>query len=306
MAGNLSDCRDVAAFIPLSEKGINMGNTNFKLRSSKDPYELDIITDGTMSLTALTEKNSDFIEAVVRLDSNYKKEADSNPPSQGFDPETMTDDASGLYHGSSSYWFEEMKKASNDEAFRRAVLGAVISIDASNSTHLSAGQNGRKVMRKRICTACHCNLNELGKLLKQPFVPNQKHLINRLNEPILAIKTKKDGSATYRFNISFVSKFCSYASSYFGTQFEYPKYDSVVSDWLSRYALAYLGEEKSETFFKMPSGNSSAGKQEKESEIYKQYWDVINKILGEVNKGMKPEKMTFEQFDHIVWYANKG
>jgi hypothetical protein len=266
---------------------------------------LDIITDGTKSLTALTEKNSDFIEAVVRLDSNYKKEADSNPPSQGFDPETMTDDANGLYHGSSSYWFGKMAAASSPEAFRKAVFGAVISIDASNSTHLSSGHDGRKTMAERICKACDCNLDKLKKLLNQPFYPeDQSHLINRLNEPILAIKTKKDGSATYRFNISFVSKFCSYASSYFGTQFEYPKYDNVVSDWLGRYALAYLGKETPEAFFKMPNGNLNKDKKEIESQIYRRYWNFIKEILGKVNIG--PKEKPFERFDHVVWYANKG
>jgi hypothetical protein len=282
-----------------------MGNTNFKTILGKGPYDLDVITDGSISLAALTEKNSDFIEAVVQLDSNYKKEAGSYPPDQGFDPETMADDANGLYHGSSSYWFEEMKKASKDEAFRRAVLGAVISIDAANSTHLSSGQNGRKEMRERICGACHCKLNTLIDLLKQSFkADDQKHLINLLNEPITAVKKTKDGSATYRFNISFVSKFCSYASSYFGTGFEYPKYDNVVSDWLGRYALAYLGKRTPEAFFKMPNGNLNKDKKEIESQIYRLYWNSINDILGKVNIG--PKGKPFERFDHIVWYANKG
>jgi hypothetical protein len=283
-----------------------MGNTNFKTILSKNPYELDVITGGTINkLTALTEKNSDFIEAVVKLDSNYKKEAGSYPPDQGFDPETMADDANGLYHGSSSYWFNMMRESHTDEDFKKAVLGAVIAIDASNSTHLSSGQDGRKEMGKRICDSCHFDLDTLKALLNRPFDPkDQSHLINRLNEPILAIKTKKDGSATYRFNISFVSKFCSYASSYFGTQFEYPKYDNVVSDWLGRYALAYLGKRTPEAFFKMPNGNLNKDKKEIESQIYRRYWDFIKEILEKVNIG--PKEKPFERFDHIVWYANKG
>ena len=216
----------------------------------------------------------------------------------------MADDANRLYHGSSSYWFKEMKEVSNDEAFGRAVLGAVIAIDASNTTHLSAGQNGRKEMRERICGACHFDLDTLKALLNRPFDPKDpSHLINLLNEPITAVKKKSDGSATYRFNISFVSKFCSYASSSFGTGFEYPKYDNVVSDWLVRYVLAYLGEERPKKFFKMPNGNLKKDKKEIESQIYWQYWNFIKKILKEVNIG--PKGKPFERFDHIVWYANK-
>jgi hypothetical protein len=64
-----------------------MGNTNFKTILGKDPYELGRYrTDGSISLAALTEKNSDFIEAVVQLDSNYKKEAGSYPPRPGIRP----------------------------------------------------------------------------------------------------------------------------------------------------------------------------------------------------------------------------
>jgi hypothetical protein len=88
------------------------------------------------------------------------------------------------------------------------------------------------------------------------------------------------------------------------TQFEYPKYDNVVSDWLGRYALAYLGKETPETFFKMPNGNLNKDKKEIESQIYRRYWDFIKEILEKVNIG--PKEKPFERFDHIVWYANKG
>ena len=42
--------------------------------NSDNPYVLDHI-EGKDTMPALTRKNADFIEAVVRLDSNYAKES---------------------------------------------------------------------------------------------------------------------------------------------------------------------------------------------------------------------------------------
>jgi len=277
----------------------------FNLIISKNPYELDTMISCTDSLAALTEKNSNFIEAVVRLDSNYRKEASITEPESGFNPITMCNASKGKYHGSSPYWFSKMERANSDKDFKRAVLGAVIAIDTTNSTHLLAAVGARKVMQERICKACQCQINMLKELLNKPFDPeDSEHLINQLLAPVPGVRKQKNGSVTFRYNISFASKFCSYASSYFHTHFEYPKYDSVVSDWLGKYLLAYTGE-KPKGSFKMPSGKRTKEKKEKiESETYQRYWNAISQILNRVN-GNK-NLLTYERFDHIVWYANKG
>lgn len=58
-------------------------------------------------------------------------------------------------------------------------------------------------------------------------------------------------------------------------------------------------------YFKMPDDNSNPQKLAKELKIYEEYWRYIDTILKIVNKGKK-DPLTYEQFDHIVWYANKG
>lgn len=114
-----------------------------------NPYVLDYVSGRTDKLPASTRKNADFIEAVVHLDSNYAKDLEVNPPSEGYDPEVNAESSNGKYCGSTAYWFEEMKTLNCD--FRKCVLGAVIAIDSTNSTHLEAAILGRKSMRDVIC-----------------------------------------------------------------------------------------------------------------------------------------------------------
>ena len=123
-----------------------------KITSNENPYVLDYVAGRTDKLPALTRKNADFIEAVVHLDSNYAKDLEINPPSDGCDPELNVEASNGKYCGSTAYWFNEMKKTNCD--FKKCVLGAVIAIDSTNSTHLEAAISGRKSMRDVICRNC--------------------------------------------------------------------------------------------------------------------------------------------------------
>lgn len=100
---------------------------------------MDYIADQNDRIPALTRKNADFIEAVVRLDSNYANDLAITGPDRDYDPEKYAENSNGMYCGSTAYWFEQMKQ-NND--FKRNVLGAVIAIDRTNSTHLEACING--------------------------------------------------------------------------------------------------------------------------------------------------------------------
>ena len=107
-----------------------------------EPYTLDEYEFEKTTLPALTDKNAEFIEAILKLDSNYAKEFAYTEPDKDFDPEEKKQNK---YCGSIQYWFEEMQKDGAD--FSKCVLGAIISIDRSNSTHLNAATNGRVEMR---------------------------------------------------------------------------------------------------------------------------------------------------------------
>lgn len=97
-----------------------------EITSNENPYVLDYVAGRTDKLPALTRKNADFIEAVIHLDSNYAKDLEINPPSNGYDPELNVESSNGKYCGSTAYWFNEMKKPNCD--FKKCVLGAVISL----------------------------------------------------------------------------------------------------------------------------------------------------------------------------------
>ncbi len=59
-----------------------------------------------INVSALNKKNADFIEAVICLDSNYKKESQIIPPDNGFDIKMNSIDSKGKYCGSTKYWLK--------------------------------------------------------------------------------------------------------------------------------------------------------------------------------------------------------
>lgn len=267
--------------------------------SDKDPYVLDYIK-GYDKIPALTHKNSNFIEAVVRLDSNYAKESSLVPPDQGFKPDTHVNHAKGLYSGSSKYWFDAMVKGT--EPFDTALLGAIIAIDRSNSTHLEASNGGRLEMHDRIIKKC-TNHHDLENMLNQKFRAGDKnHLISILSQPVPA---KRGG---VRCNVSFASKFCNRAAAFFKCNREYSKYDNVVSDALPTYAEIYIGGKYKKSEFKIDYNKqkklSNADKARYRLSVYEKYIDCIGNIIDELKKGNI--QMSRDEVDHIIWYGFKG
>lgn len=268
-----------------------------KVERSDNPYVLDYIV-GKGTMPALTRKNADFIEAVVRLDSNYAKDILYNPPSYGYDPELNVSDSKGRFCGSSEYWFTEMKK--NKQDYYRCLLGAVIAVDTTNSTHLEACENGRK----QICSIiykCASNVDELIEKLNEPFDSNNSgHLIAQISKGIPA--KKKDG---LRYNISFATKFCAYASIALGATERYSKYDNVVSDALPEYSKVYLKEEPGKNDFKVLQYKqdrvSDSEKHQYRLSVFERYSNCIKRILEEIGN-----EINRDELDHIIWYAYKG
>ncbi len=272
-----------------------------EITSNENPYVLDYVAGRTDKLPALTRKNADFIEAVVRLDSNYAKNLEINHPSGGYDPESNAEASNGKYCGSTAYWFNEMKKPNCD--FKKCVLGAVIAIDSTNSTHLEAAFSGRKLMRDAICSKCK-DWHGLVEMLNVKFNPSDPdHIIS-----LLTVRTpaKKGGGA--RYNISFATKFCAYAAIYLNSQIKYSKYDNIVSDALPIYAEVYLNETKNAREYKINGYQTrnldDKGNYQYRLDVYEKYALTISKILDE----LRADKinLTKEEFDHIIWYGLKG
>lgn len=266
----------------------------------EDPYKLDRIK-GNKTLPALTRKNADFITAVVNLDSNYGRDLKYNQPEDGYDPEKYAENSKGKYGGSTAYWFSEMQKANCN--FEKCVLGAIIAIDKTNSTRLEASEHGRKIIKNIICEKCN-NYHDIIDMLKVPFkADNHNHLISLLSGKT-TIKTK----GTSRYNISFATKFCSYASYFLRAGVEYPKYDEIVSNALPKYISIYLGKEKKENEFKINYNKqwpTEEAKHQHRLDIYAKYLDCIKNIIDTLrtDNGII---ISMEEFDHIIWYALKG
>ena len=266
-----------------------------KVISSENPYILDRLEN---DLPALTRKNAEFIKGVVNLDSNYAKDLKITPPSSGYNPEINVLKAGKLYCGSTAYWFNEMSKPESN--FSYCVLGAIIAIDTTNSTHLESAKNGRSIMRDRICEVC-TNSSDLLHKLNIPFTPNDdQHLIR-----ILTKETPSTKKGEYRTNLSFASKFCANASRFLKGDFEYSKYDNVVSDALPKFMFTYLNEKKNTKEY---SRNGKPKKQEEYTPWLMNLYDKYSKDIQRIINYLSTEgiQITREELDQIIWYGMKG
>ena len=269
------------------------------IKENKDPYKMDMAEaeNGYTEVTALTKKNSKFIEAVVALDSNYGSDDMLLVPDYGFNP--IRDISSSKKEcGSTRYWFTFMKNNHTEEEDKHSVYGAVIAIDRTNSTHLESAVEGRKKMADIILSRCP-NYEALLDALRDDFNPDfpesEHHLLYLMSKPI-------DGkrSETKRCNLSFATKFLAYAAQYLLEDFIYSKYDSVVSEKLPDYSYVYLGEQKNKNYYK---ANGASKTFEEKMKIYAKYSTDIQRILDKPD--VKKAGINRNTFDHIVWYCNK-
>lgn len=274
-------------------------NTMINIIKNSNHYVLDYVDGRNDKLPALTRKNADFIEAVVRLDPIYARDLNIVKPSKGYDPDENAESAKGMYCGSTAYWFSEMKKPDCD--FKKCVLGAIIAIDSTNKTHLEASEHGRKTMRDIICKHCN-NYHDLVSMLNRQFNASDKsHIIS-----LLSINTKAKKGDGDRYNISFATKFCAYASSYLETEIKYSKYDNIVSDALPIYVSLYLDEEKDDDVYKINPYKLRKFVDDDEKfkyrlSVYEKYSCDISKIINKLNDDNIV--ISRVEFDHIIWYG---
>lgn len=272
-----------------------------KLETSSNPYIMDYILYINNKIPALTRKNADFIEAIVRLDSNYAKESIIVPPTEGFNPEINYSGSKGMYSGSIAYWFHAMRQ--EIYPFPTALLGAIIAVDRSNSTHLESSISGRLSMRDRICEICNNLQDFITEIEKEFYSEDNMHLISILSAPIPA-----KGKNGVRLNVSFASKFCDYASIYLGCQRKYSKYDDIVSAALPSYAKIYLNRDLKKNEFKVDNSKQSKMKDEEKLKYRLQIYEKYYQCIGTIIQVLKDENISLsrEEFDHIIWYGFKG
>lgn len=251
-----------------------------------NPYILDKIKTEP-NLAALTRKNADFIEAVVALDSNYRVNTD---------PKNKDGTA---------YWFNQMLKYPQE--YEKCLRKTIEIIDKTNSTHLEATVDGRKQMFNIIRSHCS-NAEALKKAVC--INPSENSYDNLFYWLCKSMRNRKGVTAN---NISFASKFISYARKYLNNNdVSFSKYDRVVSRKLSLYEKIYTDNK-----IKVIAGKfenkaskrknlvSDIEKQKYTYAVYVKYMKAIDKILYHLEKDNNIV-INKEEFDHIIWYSSKG
>ena len=171
-----------------------------KTKKLSEGYDVDVFEQnnkgGITEFLALTERNVNFVEAVIKLDSNYKNESLNKKPDDGFDPYNYKNDTTTKYCGSIRFWFEQMTDKGSIYDYETCVLGAVIAIDRSNSTHLEIANEGRQQIANRIIKRCS-DVEKLKQALRQTLQnkPEQSfdenHLLAYMIDPKIADKNLK-------------------------------------------------------------------------------------------------------------------
>lgn len=305
-----------------------MEKNNNKISST---YQLDSFEFDGKNYPALSEKNRDFVQAMLSIDSNYRQYANN----------TIHNHIYEIAKDSLSEIFKRLK--SNDKDFETNLLKIIVLIDASDSTHLSASfytgnddsesviinkkkynvLNGLKEMRDRITKSIH-NVSDLIEAIKKHFDPYDKnHIFNIMNEPTIKREKNKKYSEvneTYikknkRFNTSFVSKFLSYCYSYLiGSDNMYSKYDNVLAKYLPIYYAYYKNNENKidkNRYIISDSKRAQLKKQGVENlkiefaKLYKKYNDDIFEIVN-ILKNKHKINLSKDEVDSIIWYTLKG
>lgn len=292
-------------------------------------YELDkFIAPNGKEYPLLTRKNANFIEAIIDLDSDYgwagKEKNEPDPKFLKIKRQLKKlKNPNRHYYGSVAYWAEQLKNPSNGLSFKNNLLGFIWAVDATNSTHLEACVNGRK---KMLGIITHFEINNLKKLEKALWGPlDNNSLFYQMLEPIKLRKKTSD-----RINLSFTSKFFSYASQYLlhpplpndpafldcsdikrcndlmkdhlstTKGLEYPRYDGIVSSHLYLYANRYLGKNVKEDHY-------STEKISGQRSYFDMYKDEYMVDILSIQKALEKDDqyLSLSEIDHIIWYGNK-
>lgn len=260
-------------------------------RDSSNPYKLDLIRIGKHTIAELSKKNANFIEAIVSIDSNY----------QGDDDKTNEE--------GTAYWFNEMLDLKSIFPYKYCLEKCIEIIDNHNSTHLEATNDGRNNMKKIILERCP----SVEQLKQEVLVTPTRNDTSNLFFDLLKTMDHKTG---YKVNnISFASKFISYARKYLNNNdTSFSKYDKVVAENLSKYQKYYADDRKRVSKSKFLNKSSDRRKlktdiekQRYTYETYIKYMETIDDIQKNLidENGIKIE-LTREEIDHVIWYTSKG
>lgn len=258
---------------------------------TKDIYELKTDENGA---PLFTQANFKLINTFLRYDSNYNGVEDSE--NLIF---TTTYGGILLKEKESFFNFKTIEDYEHEQEYiKKDSLYLVIeSIDRMNSTHLaSEGQKGGN--RGRIKTA-------KGVYGIQNFRERLFNADAKLVKEIANFGGKN--------NFSFASKFCSYLCRYLfkgmDQENNYCIYDEVVQSVLPYFVHYYrvaLDEKYYTTYVRNgEKHNRSVVHKLKTSGNYGEYRQLVSAVIEKIKEQSKIN-VTFETFDHMLWYFFKG
>lgn len=246
-------------------------NRTFLIKAENDTYKLDLDQNG---FPTFTQKNIDFITAMISYDSTYSKASEEG----GYET---------IFQEPDFWGFSKLN-------------AAIISLDKINSTRLasegrkSGGGRGREKTADYIC-------NNIGsEKLRQRLIDKDSSLVNQI---AAAVKTK--------YNFSFASKFCAYVSRFALKMDNYCIYDNVVQAILPYYYYIYVdGDGYRNLYNTNRSGNNQSIVEQKYREKSNTNgYDAYRQCVDDIIAGIRQKcgiTVTYSQFDHILWYCFKG
>ncbi len=229
-------------------------------------------------LPTLCQKNFAIIDLLISNDSNYRKSDNRDENYEKILKEGIPTKS------------EDIKKV-------------VKLIDKQNSTHLSSeGQkykgasNGREITAMKIQKLIESG--ELEKSLKNGDVEIIHKIANAVNE----YHKENNNYLCSKYNFSFATKFCAYTSKFALNKDNYCIYDNVVSKVLPYYAKMYIDKK----YWHNRNGKiTSEFINRKGKEDYINYRQVIDEILASA-KVKHGYKISYKEFDNLLWYYFKG
>lgn len=272
----------------------------------KKMFEFDYI-DGTY-VPKFTNKNLALIEVFIEHNSSY---------SAASEYEKILDEKKEDF-----FKFNESQEAPDgtqkddidEEDINKTDLYRVIeAIDRVNSTHLASEGNGATGEGKK----------NKGRVKTAEKIRGIENLKDRLKEGDHTLVHEIANAVGTKYNYSFATKFCTYVSehAFEVNENKYCIYDDVVQKILPVYAYYYLGKDEAVKWCKVANKTKSQPrriksnleekiKKVKSKDSYKDYRDLIDAIIDKVNteeeRKDEEEKLTYSQFDHLLWYYFKG
>lgn len=275
---------------------------DLKINVKESPYEFDTDQNG---FPTFTKKNIDFLNGILRYDSNYSTSSDKN------NPEYQSSYAGILERGKFFDFSDSITSNEFDESGKPIddLYRVIVSIDKINSTHLSSEGNsskGEKSAEKRNkgrAKVAQTIRNYGGDKLSEALQKGDAGIIDVIADP----------SVGGKHNFSFATKFCSYVSIHALRMDNYCIYDEILQQVLPYYAYMYIDDFDNTLYktVKPPKRNGNLTRNEslvstlKQNKDYSGYRELINKIIAGVKKKIGVS-ITYADFDHMVWYYFKG